>query len=112
MTLAKHFKCPELKTLGLFGSKPLVVFTSAEFHYSITKGANWLGLGLDNVIKIPTDDITGSMIPDELEKAIQDIIEEGNKIPMMINATVGSTVRGGFDNLVIMYFHSINKILS
>jgi len=74
--------------------------TSAEFHYSITKGANWLGLGLDNVIKIPTDDITGAMIPEELEKAIQDIVKEGNKIPMMINATVGSTVRGGFDNLV------------
>ena len=100
MTIAKHYKCPELKTSGLFGSKPLVVFTSAEFHYSITKGANWLGLGLDNVVKIPTDDITGSMIPEELEKAIQDILKEGNKIPMMINATVGSTVRGGFDNLV------------
>merc|ERR1712018_81433 len=65
MTLAKHYKCPELKTNGLFGSKPLVVFTSAEFHYSITKGANWLGFGLENIIKIPTDDVTGSIIPDE-----------------------------------------------
>ena len=100
MTLAKHFKCPELKATGLFGSKPLVVFTSAEFHYSITKSANWLGLGLDNVIKIPTDDISGSMIPDELEKAIKDILKEGIKTPMMINATVGTTVRGGYDNLV------------
>ena len=101
MTLAKHFKCPALKTTGLFGSKPLVVFTSAEFHYSITKCANWLGLGLDNVIKIPVDDISGSMIPDELEKAINYILKEGIKTPMMINATVGSTVRGGYDNLVI-----------
>ena len=109
MTLAKHFKCPELKTSGLFGSKPLVVFTSAEFHYSITKGANWLGLGLDNVVKIPTDDITGSMIPEELEKAIKDILDDGNKTPMMINATVGSTVRGGFDNLVWHIF-SLSKI--
>jgi len=102
MTLAKHFKCPELKTSGLFGSKPLVVFTSAEFHYSISKGANWLGLGLDNVVKIPTDDITGSMIPEELEKAIEDILKDGHKTPIMINATVGSTVRGGFDNLVAL----------
>ena len=100
MVLAKHNKHPDLKTAGLFGSKPLVVFTSAEFHYSITKGANWLGFGLDNVIKIPTDDITGSMIPEELEKAIENILKEGNKTPLMINATVGSTVRGGFDDLV------------
>ena len=100
MVLAKHYKCPDLKTAGLFGSKPLVVFTSAEFHYSITKGANWLGFGLNNVIKIPTDDITGSMIPAELEKAIENILKEGAKTPLMINATVGSTVRGGFDDLV------------
>ena len=100
MVLAKHYKHPELKTSGLFGSKPLVVFTSAEFHYSITKGANWLGFGLDNVIRIPTDDITGSMIPEELDNAIEKILKEGVKTPMMINATVGSTVRGGFDNLV------------
>ena len=110
MTLAKHFKCPELKTSGLFGSKPLVVFTSAEFHYSISKGANWLGLGLDNVVKIPTDDITGSMIPEELEKAIEDILKDGHKTPIMINATVGSTVRGGFDKLVYPDF-SVTKIL-
>ena len=100
MVLARHHKLPELKTSGLYGSKPLVVFTSAEFHYSITKGANWLGFGLDNVIKIPTDDVTGSMIPEELEKAIENVLKEGIKIPLMINATIGSTVRGGFDNLV------------
>jgi hypothetical protein len=40
------------------------------------------------------------MIPDELEKAIENILKEGTKTPLMINATVGSTVRGGFDDLV------------
>ena len=100
MVLARHQKCPELKTCGLYGSKPLVVFTSAEFHYSITKGANWLGFGLENIIKIPTDDVTGSIIPDKLEKEIENVVKQGTRIPLMINATVGSTVRGGFDNLV------------
>ena len=104
MVLAKQWKHPELKSSGLFGSKPLVVFTSAEFHYSITKGANWLGFGLENVIKIPVDDVSGSMIPDELERAIQETLAEGSKTPLMINATVGSTVRGGFDNLVNTHF--------
>ena len=89
MVLAKQWKHPELKSSGLFGSKPLVVFTSAEFHYSITKGANWLGFGLENVIKIPVDDVSGSMIPEELEKAIQETLADGSKTPLMINATVG-----------------------
>ena len=109
MVLAKQWKHPELKSLGLFGSKPLVVFTSAECHYSITKGANWLGFGLENVIKIPVDDVSGSMIPEELEKAIKATLAEGSKTPLMINATVGSTVRGGFDNLVNTHFLLIYK---
>ena len=100
MVMARHFKYPELKTAGLYGTKPLVVFTSEESHYSITKGANWLGFGLDNVINIRTDDATGSMIPEELERALGNILREGLKTPLMINATIGSTVRGGFDNLV------------
>jgi hypothetical protein len=32
---------PEAKSKGLFGAKPLVVFTSEESHYSIVNGANW-----------------------------------------------------------------------
>ena len=55
MLLARHHLFPELKTKGLFGTKPLVAFTSEESHYSIVKGANLLGLGVDNVVKVKTD---------------------------------------------------------
>ena len=55
MLLARHHLFPELKTKGLFGAKPLVAFTSEESHYSIVKGANLLGLGVDNVVKVKTD---------------------------------------------------------
>jgi len=36
------------------------------------------------------------MIPEELEKAIRLEIEAGN-IPLMVNATVGTTVEGNID---------------
>ena len=55
MLLARHHLFPELKSKGLFGTKPLVAFTSEESHYSIVKGANLLGLGVENVVKVKTD---------------------------------------------------------
>ena len=55
MLLARHHLYPELKTRGLFGPPPLVALTSEESHYSIVKGANLLGLGVDNVVKVKTD---------------------------------------------------------
>ena len=33
-----------------------MALTSEESHYSIVKGANWLGLGVENVIKVKTDE--------------------------------------------------------
>ena len=55
MMLARHSMFPDLKTKGMFGHKPLVAFTSEESHYSIVKGANMLGLGVNNVVKVKTD---------------------------------------------------------
>ena len=55
MMLARHHLFPELKRIGLSGHPPLVAFTSEESHYSISKGANWLGLGVDNVVKVKCD---------------------------------------------------------
>ena len=57
-----------------------------------------MGLGTDNVIKIKTDS-AGRMIPEELDLAINKTLEEG-KVPMMVNATSGTTVCGAYDDLV------------
>lgn len=97
MVLARQAKHPEFKTKGLFGAQPLVAFTSEESHYSIKKGANWLGIGMENVIPIVTDQ-GGNMIPEELEKAIIKAKQE-NKDPFFVNATSGSTVTGAYDDL-------------
>ena len=40
-----------------------------QSHYSIIKGAALLGMGVDNVIKVQTDNV-GKMCPQALEAAI------------------------------------------
>lgn len=97
MMLGRHWKFPELKSKGLFGHPPIVAFTSEESHYSIVKGANWLGMGVENVVKVKTDE-GGRMIPEELEKCILKAQSE-NKAPFFVNATSGSTVLGAYDDL-------------
>ena len=112
MICARQHLFPELKTKGLFGHPPLVAFTSEESHYSIKKGANWLGLGVDNVVKVAcdegkeevrgekTDDCIsgGRMIPAELARSIETAKSQG-KSPFFVNATSGSTVLGAYDDL-------------
>jgi glutamate/tyrosine decarboxylase-like PLP-dependent enzyme len=44
--------------------------TSDEAHYSIAKGANFLGFGSDSVVKVKTDE-RGIVIPQDLENKIQ-----------------------------------------
>ena len=46
-----------------------------------------MGLGSDNVISIKTDE-SGKMKPEELEKAILKVLQEGGT-PFMVSATSG-----------------------
>ncbi|KAG0719921.1 Acidic amino acid decarboxylase GADL1 [Chionoecetes opilio] len=97
MVLARYRKNPEVKKLGLSSMKPLVAFTSDQSHYSIGKAASWMGLGLDNVIKVETDS-WGRMIPESLrEEAAKARLKGGD--PFFVNATSGTTVFGAFDPL-------------
>jgi len=100
MMLARHHLFPQLKSKGLSGHPPLVAFTSEESHYSIMKGANWLGMGVDNVVKVKCDQ-GGRMIPEELERCIAKAKSQG-KAPFFVNATSGSTVLGAYDDLTAL----------
>lgn len=55
IVLARYHYFPEVKKKGMCGLPPLAVFTSEDGHYSITKGAHWLGLGTDNIYKVTAD---------------------------------------------------------
>ncbi|XP_017769157.1 PREDICTED: glutamate decarboxylase 1 [Nicrophorus vespilloides] len=97
LVLARHQRFPDIKTKGIASVPTLVILTSEESHYSIQKTAHWLGYGTDNVIKVKTDK-NGKIIPHDLEMQIVECSRAG-KIPIAVNATVGTTVLGAIDPL-------------
>ncbi|XP_045605307.1 cysteine sulfinic acid decarboxylase isoform X1 [Procambarus clarkii] len=97
MVMARYKKYPDVKRTGVFGLKPLVAFTSDQGHYSVSKGASWLGVGMDNVVSVASDS-QGRMKAEELVKAVAAARERGAE-PFFVNATAGTTVLGAFDPL-------------
>ncbi|XP_068453842.1 cysteine sulfinic acid decarboxylase isoform X2 [Clinocottus analis] len=97
MNLARYQRFPEVKSQGLCGLPRLNIFTSSESHYSVKKGAAFLGIGTDNVIVVEVDD-RGRMIPDDLDKKIK-LAKSQGAVPFLVSCTSGTTVRGAFDPL-------------
>lgn len=97
LVLARYKICPDIKSKGIFGMKPLVLFTSEESHYSFKKAAHWLGFGTDNCVMVKTNSL-GQMMAKDLEAKILQAQDE-NKTPFFVNSTAGTTVLGAFDDL-------------
>ncbi|XP_021499177.1 cysteine sulfinic acid decarboxylase isoform X2 [Meriones unguiculatus] len=97
MNLARFQRYPDCKQRGLRALPPLVLFTSKECHYSVSKGAAFLGLGTDSVRVVKADE-RGKMIPEELERQIS-VAEAEGFVPFLVSATSGTTVLGAFDPL-------------
>ena len=96
MMCARYVKDPLGQQRG-FDSGNLVSFVSEESHYSVLMAANVLGIGFDNVIKVPCDS-DGRMRVDKLEEEINRCKVNG-QTPFCVIATSGTTVRGAFDPL-------------
>lgn len=94
--MARHQRFPELKRTGLMGSKPLVLYTSDQCHYSILKAASWLGFGLENCVSVVSNH-RGVMTKQGLQDAVAKSKAEG-KLPFYVNATAGTTIFGAFDD--------------
>ncbi|MFT4968631.1 MAG: glutamate/tyrosine decarboxylase-like PLP-dependent enzyme [Chitinophagales bacterium] len=75
----------------------MIAYTSAESHYSIEKNAAFIGIGRENVRKIPANEF-GEMNVTLLKEAIQKDMEAGHT-PFFVNATAGTTVLGAFDSM-------------
>jgi glutamate/tyrosine decarboxylase-like PLP-dependent enzyme len=71
------------------------IITSAASHYSVEKGAILEGYGLENIVKVKCTE-NGEMLADDLEEKIKEILAKG-EVPLMVNATVGTTVSGAID---------------
>jgi len=95
LNVARYQKFPQIKTEGMHSLPRLCVLTSAESHYSIKKGAAFLGIGMNN-IRIVKCDKRGKMIPEDLEKEIMRAKNDGLH-PYFVHATAGTTVIGAYD---------------
>ena len=93
--LARNWKQPLSKTLG--NSNNLVAFVSDAAHTSFEKAMNVIGVGKENLVRVPTNH-RGEIILDELEAAIQKTIREG-KQPFFVAAIAGTTVTGAVDSI-------------
>ena len=71
------------------------IFTSETSHYSIARAAVMTGIGKDNIVNVKTND-EGRMCTKDLVEKIELCKKEGNH-PLMINATLGTTVFGAID---------------
>lgn len=93
LIMGRDAKDPGCRFKGM--SKPMIVYTSKESHYSTSKNVSFAGMGRNNIRYIKAD-AKGRMIPALLEAQIIEDIENGC-LPTYVNATAGTTVLGAFD---------------
>jgi L-2,4-diaminobutyrate decarboxylase len=73
------------------------IVASNQSHYSCLNVANWLGIGQDNVVPVPTD-LDNSINLPALERALRETLGAGKKIAAIV-ATMGTTDAFGIDDL-------------
>lgn len=96
LATALHVRRPGFREQGLQTAAPrLVVYTSAEAHRCVDKAAAVLGIGLDNVRHIPTDDLYRLRV-DVLEETIRADRAAGLE-PFCVVATPGTVTSGSID---------------
>jgi len=103
LTVARNhaFKSVKQGIVGL-NFKP-VILSSEVAHTSLQKAAMILGLGIDAVISVKTNENSQLDVSDLVTKIEKCKLE--NKYPFCVVATAGTTVTGSIDNLI-----EINKI--
>ena len=98
LATALHDRVPGFRAIGLqHTAPPLVVYSSVEAHRSVDKAASILGIGLDHVRHIGTDD-QHRMDPAELARAI-DADRRAGLRPWCVVATCGTVATGAVDPL-------------
>ena len=82
MIMARDQAQEQAKATGI--QEKLMVYTSAESHYSIPKNASFCGIGRDHVRYVPTD-LQGRLIPSALEEMIVADIQNGSSHVAMVS---------------------------
>ncbi len=89
LAAARHKAQPDIRNSGTSGQRPGRIYTSDQAHSSIDKAAIALGIGLDNVVRLPTSG-TNTLDPAHLSTVIAKDIAAGYT-PIAVVATVGTT---------------------
>jgi glutamate/tyrosine decarboxylase-like PLP-dependent enzyme len=76
---------------GLYGAPEITVIIGEEAHATLLTALQYLGLGRDRVVRVPTDD-QGQMVADAARAAIG--AADG---PLIVAAQAGNVNTGGFD---------------
>lgn len=95
---ALHHHFPNYGEEGLFAlTQRPVIYCSEESHHSLLKAARSLGLGSQVLQTIPCDD-QERMDMEQLRQQLKED-KKGNKKPLMIVGTAGTTGSGAIDDL-------------
>lgn len=97
LVAARHVADPGARARGGAGGPRLQAFVSEGAHFSFDKAAITMGLGTNNLVKVPTTP-AGAMDPTALASALAAAIADGAR-PFFVGATAGTTVLGAFDPL-------------
>lgn len=82
----------------VFHQSTILAFVSDEAHYSFKKSAAVTGIGIENVVLVPTLK-SGQMDVEKLEMLLIRAENENSNTQFFVGATCGSTVRGSFDDV-------------
>jgi aromatic-L-amino-acid decarboxylase len=94
LAMAREARAPANES-GLRAGAPLAVYASTEGHMSIPKGISLLGIGRDNLRRIPVDN-SFRMLPEQLELAMRQDLHLGIT-PMAVVASAGTVNTGAID---------------
>jgi aromatic-L-amino-acid/L-tryptophan decarboxylase len=79
-------------------ARPLVVYTSEQGHSAIAKAVELLGIGGDNLRRLPVD-ADWQLRPDALEDSISTDVAAG-RVPMAVAVSAGTVNTGAIDPLL------------
>jgi L-2,4-diaminobutyrate decarboxylase len=92
---ARSAAIPDVWTNGV-GDDPPVIVCGEHAHYAIARAAGELGIGMRNVITVPSRE--WCMDTNALRETLDRLAREGRAV-MAVVATAGSTATGSFDDL-------------
>ncbi len=92
---AREYTGLDVRTNGMTGLPRMILYCTEQTHSSIEKAALTLGIGLNGIRKIATDQ-NFAMLPGKLEEAIKDDRLNGYH-PFCVVATIGTTSSTAID---------------